>query len=312
MEQEKNLFARMRKGLFKSREFLTHQMEGLFTKRARIDSEFFDELEEILILADLGIKATSEILENLKEMMKERSVNSREELLSALKEVLHGILKAGEGEMMVCTTPFVILVIGVNGVGKTTTIGKMAELFKKQGKKVLLAAGDTFRAAAVEQLGVWGKRAGVECITHQMGGDAAAVIYDAVSACKSRGYDVLIADTAGRLHTKVNLVEELKKIKRVMDKGLPGAPHETLLVLDATTGQNALSQARMFDEALGISGLVLTKLDGTAKGGILVSITSELKKPVRYIGIGEGRDDLKVFRAEEFAVSLIGEDSLRT
>jgi fused signal recognition particle receptor len=309
MEKNGNLFAFMQKGLHRSREFLAHRIGGLLAKGTGLDEEFFDELEEVLILADLGVKTTTEIIDELKERADRGLIRGYEEMSSSLKEILLTILQESGGKLSVTASPFVIMVIGVNGAGKTTTIGKMAHLFKKEGKKVLLAAGDTFRAAAIEQLSIWADRTGVECIKHQQGGDASAVIFDAISALQSRGYDILIADTAGRLHTNVNLTEELKKMKRVMDKGLSGAPHETLLVLDATSGQNALMQAKMFDEALGVTGLVLTKLDGTAKGGIAVSISHELKKPIRYVGIGEGLDDLKEFHPEEFVEALIGNDS---
>lgn len=295
----------MKKGLSSSRQFLMSRIGGLLVPGGKIDEELFDELEEILILADLGVSTTMEIIEVLKEKARRGLIRDADELFSSLKEVLLEILKRGEERLEIKASPFVIMVIGVNGVGKTTTIGKMASLFKKEGKKVLLAAGDTFRAAALEQLRIWGERVGVECIGNQMGGDSSAVIFDAILALKARGHDVLIADTAGRLHTKANLIEEIKKVKRVMNKGLPGAPHEILLVLDATTGQNAVSQAKIFNEALGVTGLALTKLDGTAKGGILVGIINEFKKPVRYLGIGEGLDDLKVFHSEEFAKALI-------
>lgn len=305
MKQERNLFTSTKRGLDKSREFLINRIESLLTKRVKIDKELFEELEEILILADLGIKGTTKIIEDLRERANRGLIKSSDVLYLSLKEVILKILKQGEERLEINTSPFVIVVIGVNGVGKTTTIGKMANMFKKDGKKVLLAAGDTFRAAAIEQLEIWGKRVGVECIRHQIGGDSSAVIFDAIQACKARGYDILLADTAGRLHTKVNLIEELKKMKRVMEKGLPGAPHEVLLVLDATTGQNAVSQVKIFNEALDVTGLALTKLDGSAKGGILVSIINDFKKPVRYIGIGEGLDDLRSFNSEEFVEALI-------
>ena len=305
MKQVRNLFTSTKRGLDKSREFLINRIESLLTKRVKIDKELFEELEEILILADLGIKGTTKIIEDLRERANRGLIKSSDVLYLSLKEVILKILKQGEERLEINTSPFVIVVIGVNGVGKTTTIGKMANMFKKDGKKVLLAAGDTFRAAAIEQLEIWGKRVGVECIRHQIGGDSSAVIFDAIQACKARGYDILLADTAGRLHTKVNLIEELKKMKRVMEKGLPGAPHEVLLVLDATTGQNAVSQVKIFNEALDVTGLALTKLDGSAKGGILVSIINDFKKPVRYIGIGEGLDDLRSFNSEEFVEALI-------
>jgi len=305
MRQKRNLFTSTKKGLDKSREFLTNKIEGLLSKRVKIDKELFDELEEVLILADLGIKGTTEIIGNLEVRANRGLIKSYDVLYSSLKEIILKILQQGEEKLEINTSPFVIMVIGVNGVGKTTTIAKMANMFKKDGKKVLLAAGDTFRAAAIEQLEIWGNRVGIECIRHQIGGDSSAVIFDAIQACKARGYNILLADTAGRLHTKVNLIEELKKMKRVMEKGLPGAPHEVLLVLDATTGQNAISQVKIFNEALDVTGLALAKLDGTAKGGILVSIINEFKKPVRYIGIGEGLDDLKTFHSEEFVEALI-------
>jgi fused signal recognition particle receptor len=258
-----------------------------------------------LIISYMGVKTTQELLDNLAAKVRRRELEDADLLRISLREQIFQVLSQQEKPMdLDAARPFIIMVIGVNGTGKTTTIGKMAQKFKAQGKTVLLVAADTFRAAAIEQLEVWGQRVGCEVIKQKSGSDPSAVVYDAVKAAKSRGSDVVIVDTAGRLHTKVNLMEELKKVKRIVARELPGAPHEILLVLDATTGQNAIAQAKMFNQALGVTGIVLTKLDGTAKGGILIAISDELKIPLRYIGIGEKVDDLREFNARDFVEAL--------
>ncbi|MDT8335269.1 MAG: signal recognition particle-docking protein FtsY [Desulfurivibrionaceae bacterium] len=296
-------------GLARTRSSLMERVESLFLGRKEVDSDLFEDLEEILITADLGVGTAQELLECA------RSMAARDELAdsAALKKILKGkiieYLEASGGgqEMrMPASGPLVIMVLGVNGVGKTTSIGKLANKFRRAGRKVMLVAADTFRAAAAEQLQVWGERIGVEVVAREAGADPSAVIYDALDSARGQESEVIIVDTAGRMHTKVNLVEELKKIKRVMAKKIPGAPHEILLVIDATTGQNALSQARLFNEAVAITGLVLTKLDGTSKGGIVVNIGRELKIPIRFIGIGEQLDDLRDFEPREFAEALFG------
>jgi len=305
IEEPVNLFQRMRTGLDKTRRSLVGRVDALLDTRPRLDEEFLEELEEILITADFGMQATQELVRALTERLKDVDQNDLGQLREILAEEVRARLKdVGPDWPIPESGPLVIMVVGVNGVGKTTTIGKLAKQFADQGKKVVLGAGDTFRAAAAEQLEVWGVRSGSDVIRHKEGSDPGAVAFDAVKAAVSRKADVLILDTAGRLHTKVNLMEELKKIRRVVDREVPGAPHETLLVLDATTGQNALIQAKMFREAVEVSGIALTKLDGTAKGGIVVAISSQLDLPVRLIGVGEGVADLRPFRADEFVEAL--------
>lgn len=297
-------FDKLKEGLQKTRKSITEKIDQVLVSFGKVDEELFDELEEILITSDIGIETTMRVIEDLKEKVKERKIIDAKDVKGLLKETLKEILEKGGNEMKLNTKPSVIIVIGVNGVGKTTSIGKIANLYKGQGKKVLLAAGDTFRAAAIDQLEVWAQRVGTEIIMQKEGSDPAAVIFDAVQAAKSRKADLLICDTAGRLHTKKNLMEELKKVSRVLDRELPGADIETLLVLDATTGQNAISQAKTFNETSDITGIVLTKLDGTAKGGIVVAIKSELDIPVKLIGVGEQLDDLQKFDPEEFVEAL--------
>jgi fused signal recognition particle receptor len=297
-------FDKLKEGLQKTRKSITEKIDQVLVSFGKVDEELFDELEEILITSDLGIDTTMKVIEDLKAKVKERKIIDPKQVKGLLKEELQEILDKGGNDMKLGTKPSVIIVIGVNGVGKTTSIGKIANLYKSQGKKVLLAAGDTFRAAAIDQLQVWAERVGTEIIMHKEGSDPAAVIFDAVQAAKSRNADLLICDTAGRLHTKKNLMEELKKISRILDRELPGADRETLLVLDATTGQNAISQAKTFSETSDITGIVLTKLDGTAKGGIVVAIKSELDIPVKLIGVGEKIDDLQRFDAGEFVEAL--------
>ena len=298
-------FDKLKKGLAKTRETITNKIEKLVIGYADIDDELLDELEEILIMADVGVNTTDRLMESVRKGIKKKEINTPEDLKPFLQARISELLANGSDETRVAVTgPTVLLVIGVNGVGKTTTIGKLASYYKAQGKSVMLAAADTFRAAAIDQLEVWGERTGTRVIRHEEGSDPAAVAYDAVKAAKARNIDVLLIDTAGRLQTKSNLMEELKKINRVIQREIPEAPHETLLVLDATTGQNAISQANIFTKAAPISGVVLTKLDGTAKGGVVIGIKAELSMPVKWIGVGEGVDDLRPFVAEDFARAL--------
>ena len=296
-------FDKLKKGLFKTKDAIVGKIDSLFKKFVKIDEELFDELEELLISADIGVNTTEEILDELREYVRDNRVKDPEEVKKQLLEILKRLV--GEHESLKLETkPSVILVIGVNGVGKTTSIGKIAAELKHQGKKVVVAAADTFRAAAAEQLTVWCERAGVDIIKQAAGADPASVVFDAINAVKSRKADVLIIDTAGRLHNKKNLMDELAKIDRVIGRELAGCSKETLLVLDATTGQNAVMQAKEFKEASKITGLVLTKLDGTAKGGIIIAIKQELGMPVKFIGVGEQIDDMKPFNAHEFASAL--------
>ena len=298
-------FDKLKRGLNKTRENLTNKIEKLIIGYADIDDEFLDELEETLIMADVGVKTTERLMEAVRKGIKKKEINSPEELKPFLAKEIAEILSQGtDTTRMASKGPTVLLVIGVNGAGKTTTIGKLSAYYKGKGKSVMLAAADTFRAAAIDQLEVWGQRTGATVIKHEEGSDPAAVAFDAVKAATARKIDVLIIDTAGRLQTKSNLMEELKKINRVIGREIPGAPHETLLVLDATTGQNAISQADLFTKAAPISGVVLTKLDGTAKGGVVIGIKSELSMPVKWIGVGEGVEDLRPFVAEDFAKAL--------
>lgn len=299
-------FERLKSGLKKTRENITQKVDELLILFGKIDEDLFDELEEILITSDIGVETTVKIIEKLKERVKKEKITNVLEVKKILKEEVALILGVEKEELKLNTKPSVIIVIGVNGAGKTTSIGKICNVLKHQGKKVMVAAGDTFRAAAIDQLEIWAARAGVEIIRHAEGADPSAVIYDAIAAAKARGYDVVVCDTAGRLHTKKNLMEELKKIFRVIHRELPNADIETLLVLDATTGQNAVSQAKNFTEVAGVTGLVLTKLDGTAKGGIVVSIKSELNIPVKFIGVGEHIDELQPFDPKEFIEALFG------
>ena len=300
-------FDRLKQGLLKTKTAIKGKVDALFKKFARVDEDLFDELEELLISADIGVNTTEEILDELRDTVKENRIKEPEEVKAELFDILRRMI--GEHEPLnLSTKPSVILVIGVNGVGKTTSIGKISAELKRQGKKVVVAAADTFRAAAAEQLNVWTDRAGVDIIKQAAGADPASVVFDAISAVKSRGADVLIIDTAGRLHNKKNLMDELAKIDRVINRELPDAARETLLVLDATTGQNAVYQAKEFKGAAKITGLVLTKLDGTAKGGIVISIKKELGIPVKFIGVGEQIDDMKPFDAKEFAGALFEEN----
>ena len=300
-------FDKLKQGLFKTKSAIVGKVDALFKKFIKVDEDLFDELEELLISADIGVNTTEEILDELRDTVKENRIKDPEEVKRTLFDILRRMI--GEHEPLnLSTKPSVILVIGVNGVGKTTSIGKISAELKRQGKKVVVAAADTFRAAAAEQLNVWTDRAGVDIIRQAAGADPASVVFDAISAVKSRGADVLIVDTAGRLHNKKNLMDELAKIDRVINRELPGSAKETLLVLDATTGQNAVYQAKEFKEASKITGLVLTKLDGTAKGGIIISIKKELGIPVKFIGVGEQIDDMKPFDSKEFAGALFEEN----
>ena len=300
-------FDRLKKGLAKTRETFTNKIEKLIIGYADIDDDLLDDLEETLIMSDVGVKTTERLMADVRKGIKKKDINTPEDLKPFLAEKISEILSTGSDETRIASAgPTVLLVIGVNGVGKTTTIGKLAAYYKEQGKSVMLAAADTFRAAAIDQLQIWGDRTGVPVIRHEEGSDPAAVAFDAVKAARARSIDVLIIDTAGRLHTKSNLMEELKKINRVIQREIAEAPHETLLVLDATTGQNAISQADLFQKAAAITGIVLTKLDGTAKGGVIIGLKSELSMPVKWIGVGEGVDDLRPFIAKDFARALFG------
>jgi len=300
---------RLQNGMARTRSSFMERIESLFLGKKEVDSDLLEDLEEVLITADLGVGTAQQLLECAGSMADRHELADSAALKRILKEKIVEYLSASGGERelnMPESGPLVIMVLGVNGVGKTTSIGKLANKFHKSGRKVLLVAADTFRAAAAEQLQIWGERIGVEVVAREAGADPSSVIYDALDSAKAKESDVIIVDTAGRMHTKVNLVEELKKIKRVMGKKIPGAPHEILLVVDATTGQNAVSQARLFNEAVDITGLVLTKLDGTSKGGIVVNISREFKIPIRFIGIGEQLDDLRDFDSHEFAEALFG------
>ena len=302
------LFKKFNFGLKKTREQMSGAIDSVLEASAAIDDDLFEELEEILIMGDVGVTTAQHIIDELRDRVKKRDLKKPDKLRRVIREVVADMLSGKEG-MELDTIPSVILVIGVNGVGKTTTIGKMAAYYKAQGKKVILAAADTFRAAAIEQLEIWADRAGVEIVKHREGADPAAVIFDTIAAGKARDADLIICDTAGRLHNKKNLMEELAKIYRVIDRELPYSDREVLLVLDATTGQNAVNQAREFMNAAEITGIVLTKLDGTARGGVVLSIMGDLKIPVKFVGVGEQVDDLQPFDAEAFAQGLFEEVS---
>ncbi len=297
------VFDRLKESLTKTRKSFVGKVESIFTGR-KIDEGTLEELEEILIMSDVGTKAASEIMAVIREKAKSGEAKDADSVRELLKKEMIEVLGRAQPLVVFENKPFVILAVGVNGVGKTTTIGKLASRFRSQGLSVLLAAGDTFRAAGIEQLEIWAERADTQFVKHQRGSDPAAVAFDAVAAAQNRGVDVVIVDTAGRLHTKTNLMEELKKVRRTINKAMAGAPQETLLVLDATTGQNALRQAELFNEAVGITGIALTKLDGTAKGGIVFAINKGLSIPVRLIGVGEGIDDLRDFDPKEFVEAL--------
>ena len=296
-------FNKIAEGLKKTRDSMMGKVDALLNSFTKIDEEFFEELEENLIMADVGAVTSARICENLRKKVKEKGLTDASDVKAALKEIIAEML-SGDVQLDLSTKPTVILVIGVNGVGKTTTIGKLANNLRQDGKKVLLAAADTFRAAAIDQLQIWADRAQVELVRHEEGSDPAAVVFDAVNAGKARGCDVVICDTAGRLHNKKNLMDELAKIARVIDREAPGSSKEVLLVLDATTGQNALNQAKLFQEAAGLTGIILTKLDGTARGGVVIGIKEELNIPIKYIGVGEQIDDLRPFNSKDFVDAL--------
>jgi len=308
LEPTLSIFEKLKRGLSKTQSSLVGRVDSLLRGRSVIDEDLVEELEEILITADLGMQTTQTLIGALETSRAKGELSTPDQVRQLLKEELEKLLTFDSKPLdTTIASPFVMMVIGVNGVGKTTTIGKLANQFAREGKKVVLGAGDTFRAAAAEQLQIWGERAGVDVIAHAEGADPGAVAFDAAKAAVARNADILLLDTAGRLHTKVNLMEELKKIRRVLDREIPGAPHEVLLVLDATTGQNALTQAKLFNEAVELNGIALTKLDGTAKGGIVVAIAAELQVPVRFVGIGEQIDDLRPFDPEMF-VSVLFDD----
>ena len=300
-------FNKIKEGLKKTRDAVIGQIDSMLKSFTKIDDELFEELEELLVMGDVGVPTAEKICEELKKRVKKEGIKNPNEIHRLLEETVSDMLRGGE-ELDLSTTPSIILVIGVNGVGKTTTIGKLANHLTKQGKKVILAAGDTFRAAAIEQLEIWADRSHCEIIKQNEGSDPAAVIYDAISAAKARHADVIICDTAGRLHNKKPLMDQLAKINRIIDRELPDASKEKLLVLDATTGQNAVNQAEQFSLATGITGIVLTKLDGTAKGGVVLAIKEGLGIPVKYIGVGEQIDDLQPFDAEDFARALFAQN----
>ncbi|MBQ3425728.1 MAG: signal recognition particle-docking protein FtsY [Clostridia bacterium] len=302
------LFDKLKAGLKKTSDAISERVNEVFSAFVQVDEELFESLEEALIMADLGMDTAVSLIDELRDRVKAKRIEDGREVKRELQKVIADAMLASDSEMRLETTPSVVLVIGVNGVGKTTSIGKLAAFYKAQGKRVMLAAADTFRAAAIDQLNIWAERVGVEIIKHQEGSDPAAVIYDACNAAKARGVDVLVCDTAGRLHNKKNLMAELEKISRVISRELPDASRENLLVLDATTGQNAVSQAQLFSEVSDITGIFLTKLDGTAKGGIVITICADKGIPVKFIGVGEGINDLQPFDAAEFARALFDDE----
>ena len=300
-------FDKLKNVLTKTRESIAKQVNNVFSVFVKVDDELFENLEEALIMADIGVETSTYIIEKLRDNVKHKHITDGNLVKEELKSIISEILSTLDTTVDTSTTPSVILVIGVNGVGKTTSIGKIASHYKSMGKKVLLAAADTFRAAAIDQLDIWAQRSGCDIIKHQENSDPAAVVFDACAAAKARGADILICDTAGRLHNKKNLMAELAKINRVIERELPDSARETLLVLDATTGQNAVSQAKLFSEAADITGIILTKLDGTAKGGIVISIAKEQNVPVKFVGVGEGIDDLQEFNSDDFAKAIFEE-----
>lgn len=305
-QEKMGIFARLLAGLSKTKDNITGRIDSLLKSYTKIDEELLEDLEEILITADVGVTTTMEIIDRLRDMIKERGVKDPLEVRDLLKEIVASILKEGNSELDINPGPAVIVMVGVNGVGKTTTIGKLAQRYKKDGKKVMLAAADTFRAAATEQLDIWAKRIDVDIIKHYEGADPGAVVFDAIKASQARKVDLLICDTAGRLHNKANLMNELGKIFKIIDREYPEAKKEVLLVVDATTGQNAVSQAKTFKEVANITGIVLTKLDGTAKGGVVLAVKSEVDVPVKLIGVGERAEDLQSFDAESFTDAIFG------
>lgn len=298
-------FDKIKEGLAKTRDALSDSLGSVFTGFSEIDDDFYDELEESLILADLGVDTACKAVERLRKAVREQHLKTTEEARTALKEILVEMLNVGDTALNLATTPSVVLVIGVNGVGKTTTIGKIATQLTRQGKRVLLVAADTFRAAAADQLEIWAQRSGASIVRQNEGADPASVVYDGIQAARAREVDVIIIDTAGRLHNKANLMNELNKISRIIDRELPNAARETLLVLDGTTGQNGLIQAKQFKEIAGVTSIALTKLDGTAKGGIVIAVADALQIPVKFVGVGEQADDLMPFEAKDFVEALI-------
>jgi fused signal recognition particle receptor len=307
-EKKTNFFEKLKGGLTKTRKDMSNKIENILSSHKKVDDELFEDLEEVLVTADVGAATTMELIDRLKAKVKSEKINDPMEVKELLKDEIKSLMKESvdDNVLSIEPTPAVILVVGVNGVGKTTTIGKLSYSFKKDGKKVLIAAGDTFRAAAIEQLEEWSKRSKVEFVAHNEGADPAAVIYDGIQAAKARKTDVLICDTAGRLHNKSNLMNELNKIFRVVDREFGNATKEILLVLDATTGQNAINQAKVFKEVANITGVVLTKLDGTAKGGVIIALQAELRLPVKLVGIGEGIEDLQPFIIDDFVEAIFG------
>ena len=301
------LFKRINKGLKKTRDSMSGAINAALYGKNEIDDDFYEELEEILVMSDVGVTTAAEIVEKLKDAVFKKNLRKAKHVKEEIRNIVADLLSGGE-ELDMITVPSVILVIGVNGVGKTTSIGKMAAMFTAEGKKVILGAADTFRAAAIDQLEIWADRAGVDIVKHKEGADPAAVVFDTIAAGKARNADIIICDTAGRLHNKKNLMDELAKIYRVIDRQLPYADREVLLVLDATTGQNAVNQAKEFKDVAEITGIILTKLDGTAKGGVVLAIKNDLKVPVKFIGVGEGIDDLRPFNSKAFADGLFEED----
>lgn len=298
-------FDKIKAGLSKTRTAMSNTLNTVFSGFSEIDDDFYDELEEALILADLGVSTSTKAVERLRQTVRQKGICDAESAKQALREVLADMMNVGSTKLDLSSKPSVVLVIGVNGVGKTTTIGKLASQLRQDGKKVLLCAADTFRAAAADQLEIWAQRSGTQIVRQDEGADPAAVVYDAISAAKSRGTDVILCDTAGRLHNKQNLMNELNKISRILDRELPGASKEVILVLDGTTGQNGLIQAREFSKIAGVTGMIVTKLDGTAKGGIVIAVADTLGIPVKYVGVGEQMDDLMPFDAEAFTKALI-------
>ena len=298
-------FDKIKSGLTKTREALSNTLDAVFSGFTELDADFYDELEESLILADLGVETVTKVMKELRRQASRRGLSTTQEAKDCLKEILKDMLSVGDTELNLSTSPAVILVIGVNGVGKTTTIGKIATQLTRQGKRVLLVAADTFRAAAADQLEIWAQRSGASIVRQHEGADPASVVYDGIQAARARDVDVIIIDTAGRLHNKQNLMNELNKISRIIDRELPGVARETLLVLDGTTGQNGLIQAKQFKEIAGVTAIALTKLDGTAKGGIVIAVADALQIPVKFVGVGEQADDLMPFEAKDFVEALI-------
>ena len=306
-DEKQGFFAKLKSGLGKTRASINDKLDSVLKMFQKVDEELFEELEEALIMADVGVETSLYIISELRQKVKENKITETEDVKKAIEEIISQILCKNDNSLSIQTSPAVIMVIGVNGVGKTTSIGKLAARLSSEGKKVILGAADTFRAAAIDQLNIWAERAGIEIVKHQEGSDPAAVVFDTIAAAKARKSDVIILDTAGRLHNKKNLMDELSKISRVIERELPQSSRETLLVLDATTGQNAVTQAKLFCESASITGIILTKLDGSAKGGIVLAISHEQNIPVKLIGVGEGIDDLQNFNSEAFAKALFSE-----